>query len=328
MRGPATEGGNRGTIGRSGFVVRVRAPDDVVRGCCMARSEMGFGGRRPWVGRSSYCRWCRFGRRRWGGHGGVVVGDDHSIIAVGDECEVLGSVGGGRGVLGSVGDLLGLSECFSGKSLRGGQNDVTGLGRLVPRLLTLLILRCCSRLPPRVPLYLFFFAISSTGSGGGSGGVGGGSGSVGDGGGGGDGVGAGSDSVRCGSGCVGGGSGCVGGGSSGVGGGSGGVGGGSVGLGGSDSGGGGGRMSKTGRETARARRGAVEETGTRSQSSVAPSNERRCGAHVEGWRTVHNDLTGDAGESSDHDELGCCRSRVSATQEKKGTETVTQIIQM
>lgn len=86
---------------------------------------MRFGRRRPWLGRSSCCRWCRFGRRRWGGDGGVVVGHGNRVTAVGDECEVLGSVGGGRGVLGSVGDLLGLSGCFSGESLRGGQNDVT-----------------------------------------------------------------------------------------------------------------------------------------------------------------------------------------------------------
>lgn len=127
VRGPATEGCNRGAIGRrSGFVVRVRAPDDVVRGCCMPRSERRFGRRRPWLGRSSYRRWCRFGRRRWGGDGGVVVCNDNRVTVVGDECEVLRSVGGGRRVLWSVGGLLGLSECFSGNSLRGGQNDVTG----------------------------------------------------------------------------------------------------------------------------------------------------------------------------------------------------------
>lgn len=93
----------------------------------MPRSEVRFGRRRPWLGRSSYCRWCRFGRRRWGGDGGVVVyNDNFRATAVGDERGVLGSVGGGRGVLGSVGDLLGLSGRFSGESLRGGQNDVTG----------------------------------------------------------------------------------------------------------------------------------------------------------------------------------------------------------
>lgn len=86
-------------------------------------------------------------------------------------------------------------------------------------------------------------------------------------------------------------------------------------------------MGKAGLGTSWVRRGEVEGTGTRCQNCVSSLRERRGGSTIEGERTASEDESAaNAGEPRDHDELICCRSRVGATQEKKGTETMVQTL--